>query len=354
MDRALLLEICSIYNHSKLPTLIASHDCIWENDGFSKRFGIWGAEEKDRLIEILRFSEGERCVMIGGSIVTFNVVKGDGVVIAEVIECEDSEKLFAVPSINEYLAYFFARLRSSVLSISAQADGIYNTIASGGGGNCGGLIDKLNAIDSSLSDIISMALDPEQLLFLKNDNTKTSTVSLRDELQSMINEFKSLLEERVPVKSNLESGIYAILNRPAFKVIIFDIFERCCRKFTPNSLEVVLHRLSENGAEILVIADYSSEKPPSCPNESIQGEFFFDYLVESFCRRYGGAFTLQSLKHGERYSIAFPTVYNPKPEVSANICFMDGAPHFGAAQIRLGRLADNKRYKPFPCWHKTE
>ena len=259
MDNSLFSVLCGIYGRSALPSAVTQGEKTYKNEGFEKLFSSFGEEDRRRFTEAAASSDGTGCGFFGGRFYSFNVIKEQDISITEVTGSDTVEKTLQIPAVREYLDYFFSRLRSSVTAVSAAADGIYGILSAGGKSPGQEVADKLNAIDGRLADIISSVIDPEQLLYLTGENTEDNTVSLKDELTAAAEDLKTLLYGQTKVDTCLEAGIYARLNRKAFRTIIADAVAECRRgDIQLKCINIALRRLEDGSAEAALTAEYAS------------------------------------------------------------------------------------------------
>ena len=259
VDNSLFSMLCGIYGRSELPSAVVQGEKIYKNEGFEKLLVSFGEEDRQRFTEAVTSSEGAGCGFFGGRFYSFNVLKEQELSIIEVTGSDTIEKTLQIPAVREYLEYFFSKLRSSVTAVSAAADGIYGALSAGGASPTREVTDKLNAIDGRLADIISSVIDPEQLLYLTGETAEDHTVSLKDELTAAAEDLKSLFGGQTAVDTDLEAGIYARLNRKAFRTIIADAVAECRRgDIQPSCINIALRRLEDGSAEAVLSAEYAS------------------------------------------------------------------------------------------------
>lgn len=353
MDNSLFSLLCGMYGRSELPSAVAQGETIYKNGSFEKLLSSFDEEERQKFMETVTSSEGTGCGFFGGRLYSFNVIKAQELSVIEVTGSDTIEKVLQIPAVREYLDYFFSKLRSSVTEVSAAADGIYGILSAGGGSPGREVTDKLNAIDSRLADIISSAIDPEQLLYLTGENTEDQTVSLKDELTSAAEDLESLFKGQTEVKTDLEAGIYARLNRKAFRTVIADAVAECRRgELQPDCINISLRRLEDGSAEAALTAEYSSGTPCVTEFGSFGEDVFFDYVTSAFCKRYKGSFTRSELPDGKRFALTFPAINLPGAAFSSNSRFGGASGRFDPVFLRLRDISGEVRYRSYTDCNK--
>lgn len=348
MDNSLFSLLCGIYGRSELPSAVVQGEKIYKNEGFEKLLSSFGEEDRRRFTEVLTSSEGAGCGFFGGRAYSFNVIKEQELSIIEVTGSNTIEKTLQIPAVREYLEYFFSKLRSSVAEVSVAADGIYGALSAGGASPGRDVTDKLNAIDGRLADIISSVIDPEQLLYLTGETAEDHTVSLKDELTAAAEDLKSLFGGQAAVNTDLEAGIYARLNRKAFRTIIADAVAECCRgNVQLKCINIALHRLEDGSAEAALTAEYASGAPCGTNSGSFGEDVFFDYVTGAFCKRYGGSFTRSELPCGKRFVLTFPAINLPHAALSSNTRFGGASGRFDPICLRLRDISGEVRYRSY-------
>lgn len=348
MDNSLFTILCGVYGHSGLPAAVVWGEKIYKNQGFDKLLTSFDGEERQRFMETVTAAEGTGCGFFGGRFYSFNVIKEQELSVIEITGSDTVEKTLQIPAVREYLEYFFSKLRSSVTAVSAAADGIYGVLSAGGGSPSREVTDKLNAIDGRLADIISSVIDPEQLMYLTGENTEDQTVSLKDELTASAEDLESLFGELTEIKTDLEAGIYARLNRKSFRTIIADAVSECRRGGAqPSCITFALRRLEDGSAEAALTAEYASGTPCTASGGSFGEDVFFDYVTGVFCKRYGGSFTRCELPGGKRFVLTFPAINLPDAELSSGSRFGGASGRFDPIYLRLRDISEQVRYRSY-------
>lgn len=346
MDNSLFSLLCGMYGRSGLPSAVVQGERIYKNECFEKLLSSFDEEERRRFMEAATLSEGTGCGFFGRKVRSFNVIKEQDITVIEVTGSDTIENTLKIPAVREYLDYFFSKLRSSVTAVSAAADGIYGILSAGGSAPEREVADKLNAIDGRLADIIASVIDPEQLLYLTGENAEDSTVSLKDELASAAADLESMFKGQTDVKTDLEAGIYARLNRKALRTIIADAVAECRRgNIQPCCINIALRRLEDGSAEAALTAEYPSGTQYTTETGSFVEDIFFDYVTSAFCKRYGGSFTRSELPCGTRYALTFPAINLPNAEFSSNSRFSGASGRFDPVFLRLRDISEEVRYR---------
>lgn len=342
-----------IYENSEVPVAVAAKNFLWENNAFKKQFGSLDKVEKSKLISDFSSKTGISYKMTGNKLCTVNVISYSDCYIIEVIHSDPIEKMLNVPAVKEFMRYVFARLRQSVTVISVAADDIYSLLSSDKNKFTETVPERLNSIDASLMDIISAVIDPEQLLYLLDDNCTDSTVCIMDELKKTASSVSDTVCVGTKIETRLEPNIYARMNRSAFNVIITDMITKCYHSsHIPDKIIISSERTDNGEAVIKITSEVTSVnrfKAPDALNvplddSSYKRDMFFDYVVDAFCSRCGGSFTVQESGLSNTYSLTFPAIRPAQINVSASNNFDSSGGHFGVVNVRLRRLSDKKRY----------
>lgn len=343
-----------IYGDSKIPVAVAAKNNLWENNAFKKQFGSLDENEKAKLISDFSSKEGISYQMSGDKLYTVNVISYSDCFIIEVIHSDTIEKMLRVPAVKEFMRYVFARLRQSVTVISVAADEIYALLSSYDKDKFAETVpERLNSIDASLMDIISAVIDPEQLFYLLDDNCTDSTVCIMDELKKTASSVSDTVCAGTKIETRLEPNIYARMNRSAFNVIITDMITKCYHSSHIPDKIIISSERTDNGEAVIKITSevtsvnrFKASDALNVPldDSSYKRDMFFDYVVDAFCSRCGGSFTIQESGLSNTYSLTFPAIRPAQINVSASNNFDSSSGHFGVVNVRLRRLSDKKRY----------
>ena len=337
MDSAVLLALREFYERSEIPTAIVSDGVRFENSRYAGLFDGKGVS-KDAFAEKV-MKKGCGYELIGDMIVSVNVISYDSVSVIEVFDKSPVEAAMRSPGVNRYLVCFFSRLRSCVHSISMISEKLEEKLA-----DCDEKYDSIgqtfSSINSSLRDIISFILDPEQMIFLMDDSCTESVVSVSDTVTELARQFAEYRKD-ITVKTDICKGAAAKLNKGSFCVLVSDITQRLCGgEYIPN---VVGFSVKEDGDGVKVrISADTSEKRLSelaaAGEKSFSEGFFFDYISELFCKRFGASLE----KTGESaYELVLPKLEDGEFVLSAAQKFDEGKQLFSPMEVRF---ADRRFY----------
>lgn len=339
MDSAVLLALREFYERSEIPTAIISDGVRFENSRYAELFDGKGVS-KDAFAEKV-MKKGCGYELIGDMIVSVNVISYDGVSVIEVFDKSPVEAAMRSPGVNRYLVCFFSRLRSCVHSISMISEKLLEKLA-----DCAekydGIEQTFSSINSSLRDIISFILDPEQMIFLMDDNCTESVVSISDTMTELARQFGEYRTD-ISVKTDICKGAAARLNKGSFCVLVSDITQRLCSgEYIPNKVEFSVKE-DESGVKVRISAD-TSEKHLSelaeAGEKSFSEGFFFDYISDLFCKRFGASLE----KAGENaYELVLPKLADGEFVLSAAQKFDEGKQLFSPMEVRF---ADRRVYIP--------
>lgn len=343
-----------LYSTSAVPSAVICGEERWENDSFRKFFLSVPSDEKEALINKLSSKSGTVYEAAGMDIITANVISCPEATVIEIIRSEPVKKVLGLPAMRDFLRYIFSELRHTVSILSVSADEIYSLLSSDEP-DMDVICERLNSIDSGLMSIIGAILDPEQFYYLIDENCPDSTVCIKDELDGIIKDAESSLQNITEIEYSAETGIYSRLNRPSFRLLISDMLDECCRgEYLPDKLTVSLHRNESGCAEVRIASDCSEKRSVPQPADQLErdsaGRFrrclFFEYICDAFCSKYGGSFTKRDISCGMELILTFPFINPPKISVSSPFAFNASGSHFSPVKIRLHRLESSERYTP--------
>lgn len=339
MDSAVLLALREFYERSEIPTAIVSDGVRFENSRYAGLFDGKGVS-KDAFAEKV-MKKGCGYELIGDMIVSVNVISYDGVSVIEVFDKSPVEAAMRSPGVNRYLVCFFSRLRSCVHSISMISEKLEEKLA-----DCAekydGIGQTFSSINSSLRDIISFILDPEQMIFLMDDSCTESVVSVSDTVTELARQFAEYRKD-ITVKTDICKGAAAKLNKGSFCVLVSDITQRLCSgEYIPN---VVGFSVKEDGdgVKVRIFADTSEKRLSelaAAGEKSFSEGFFFEYISDLFCKRFGASLE----KTGESaYELVLPKLADGEFVLSAAQKFDEGKQLFSPMEVRF---ADRRFYIP--------
>ena len=335
--------LCGIYEGSAIPTAVMCGSSLFKNKS---------AEQlaDDRFFRKLAGSQGTVYEMGDGMLYTVNVIRHGGISIAEIIKSESINTLLDVPAVRKYAEFVFRKLRHSVNVIAVAADDIHSCLSEGNPDRHRAS-DRLNSIDATLTDIISLIIDPEQLVYLMDDPVD-STVCLKDELEEIAADISEAYNGFVKVECDLEDGLYTRMNRSSLKTVLSDTAERlCCGNAVPDKI-TFSSSLGGNGTvTVSVCSDCSQGRKHSelgtegrvFTKDSAE-DIFFEYVCDSFCTKYNGSLERRETADGLCFTLSFPMLRKPAGAVCGKQCFSTGMGRFDTARVRLSRFAPKNRY----------
>lgn len=339
MDSAVLLALREFYERSEIPTAIVSDGVKFENSRFVGLFD-GKAVSKDAFAEKV-MKKGCGYELIGDMIVSVNVISYDGVSVIEVFDKSPVEAAMRSPGVNRYLVCFFSRLRSCVHNISMISEKLEEKLA-----DCAekydGIEQTFSSINSSLRDIISFILDPEQMIFLMDDSCTESVVSVSDTVKELAQQFAEYRTD-ISVKTDICENAAAKLNKGSFCVLASDITELLCSgEYIPNEVEFSVKE-DESSVKVRISADTSEKRLSELAEageRSFSEGFFFEYISELFCKRFNASLE----KTGENaYELVLPKLADGEFVLSAAQKFDEGKQLFSPMEVRF---ADRRVYIP--------
>lgn len=339
MDSAVILALREFYEHSEMATAIISDGCRFENSRYAELFR-GKAVSKDAFADRM-IKKGGGYELIGDMIVGVSVVSYDGVSVIEIFDKSPVEAAMRSPGVNRYLICFFSRLRSCVHNISMISERLLEKLS-----DCAekydGIEQSFDSINSSLRDIISFILDPEQMIFLMDDDCVESVVNVSGTVKELAQQFAEYRKD-IKVKTDICDSAAARFNKSSFCVLVSDITELLCSgEYIPCGIDFSVKE-DENGVKVRISAD-NSEKHLSelaaAGEKSFSEGFFFEYISELFCKRFGASLERTG---SSAYELCFPKLSDGDNIVSSAIRFDEGKQLFSPMEVRF---ADRRVYIP--------
>lgn len=339
MDSAVLLALREFYERSEIPTAIVSDSVRFENSCYAGLFDGKGVSRDAFAEKVMKKGCGYE--LIGDMIVSVNVISYDGVSVIEVFDKSPVEAAMRSPGVNRYLVCFFSRLRSCVHSISMISEKLEEKLA-----DCAekydGIGQTFSSINSSLRDIISFILDPEQMIFLMDDSCTESVVSVSDTVTELARQFAEYRKD-ITVKTDICKGAAAKLNKGSFCVLVSDITQQLFSgEYIPNVVEFSVKE-DGDGVKVRISADTSEKRLSelaAAGEKSFSEGFFFEYISDLFCKRFGASLE----KTGEgAYELVLPKLADGEFVLSAAQKFDEGKQLFSPMEVRF---ADRRFYIP--------
>lgn len=339
MDSAVLLALREFYERSEIPTAIVSDGCRFENSRYAELFD-GKAVPKDAFAERV-LKKGCGYELIGDMIVSVNVISYDGVSVIEVFDKSPVEAAMRSPGVNRYLVCFFSRLRSCIHNISMISEKLEEKLA-----DCAekydGIEQTFSGINSSLRDIISFILDPEQMIFLMDDSCTENVVSVSDTMTELARQFAEYRSD-ITVKTDICENAAAKLNKGSFCVLVSDMTELLCSgEYIPDRVDFSVKE-DENGVKVCISADTSGKhlsELAEAGERSFSEGFFFEYISDLFCKRFGASLE----KTGRNaFELSFPKLADGEFVLSAAQKFDEGKPLFSPMEVRF---ADRRVFIP--------
>ncbi|MGN0553425.1 MAG: hypothetical protein ACI4I1_08575 [Oscillospiraceae bacterium] len=333
MDSSVLLTLREFYEWSGLPAAIVSDGCRFENSAFASFFG--SSVQKDEFVEKVLAKNSSGYEIIDDKIVSVNVISYDGVSVIEIFDKSPIEAVMRSPGVNRYLICFFSRLRTCVHSISIISDNLEKRLAEYAE-KYEDIEQTFSSINSSLRDIISFILDPEQMIYLMDDNCAESVVCVSDAAAVLAKQFAEYQKD-IEVRTDICENAMAKLNKSSFCVLVSDIAERLCSgEYKPGVMEFSV-KDEDDGVKVRISADFTSKTLSECDaagEKSFSKGFFFEYVSDLFCQRFGAVIENADDK---TYQISFPKVSEDECRVSSMQKFDTGIERFSPMEVRFDK-----------------
>lgn len=339
MDSAVLLALREFYERSEIPTAIIADGCRFENSRYSGLFDGKAVSKNDFTEKLLKKGCGYE--LIGDMIVSVNVISYDGVSVIEVFDKSPVEAAMRSPGVNRYLVCFFSRLRSCVHNISMISEKLLEKLS-----DCAekydGIDRTFSSINSSLREIISFILDPEQIIYLMDDSCVESVVSVSDTVKELAQQFSEYRKD-IAVTTDICGNAAARFNKMSFCVLVSDITELLCSgEYIPSGIDFSVKE-DENGVKVRISADNSGKRLSelaAAGEMSFSEGFFFGYISDLFCKRFSASVE----KTGDSiYELSFPKLADGECVLSAAQKFDEGKQLFSPMEVRF---ADRRVYIP--------
>lgn len=331
MDSAVLLALREFYERSGIPTAIVSDGCCFENSRFTELFR--GKPVSKDAFTSRMIKKGCGYELVGDMIVGVNVISYDVVSVVEVFDKSPVEAVMKSPGVNRYLICFFSRLRSSVHNISVISEKLLEKLS-----DCAVGYDSIeqsfDSIKNSLRDIISFILDPEQMVFLMDDDCTESVVNVSSTVDELAQQFAEYRKD-IKVKTDICENAAAKLGKESFCVLVSDITELLCSgEYIPSGIEFSVKE-DENGVKVRISADTSEKRLSelaAAGEKSFSEGFFFEYISDLFCKRFNASLEKTS---GGAYELSFPKLADGEFLVSSAINFDEGDRLFAPMEVRF-------------------
>lgn len=345
--------ILKAYLNSSLPTAVVYHKSVEVNSEFKKLFCYTAPNELTLFLTELSENRGSCHKMFNGVFYTANVIEIEETIVIEITRSESIKSLVDMPTVRRYLIYVFSKLRLTVNSISVAANDIHAILSEKEAADKE-ITCNLNSINSSLLKIISLIIDPEQLIYLIGDTDNDSTVSLKDEISKITKDINTVFNGNSKVICDRNDIMFTRLNRLALRTLLVDAASQFKLKgYLPDTITISSEELSDGNARITLESDCSSkrsfkeycEKNNIEMQDSILTDFFFEYICDVFCKRYSGSFEQKETADGYRFTVTVPIIKNMPLAVNAPDKFNSGIAHFDVARVRMMELMDNEVYK---------
>lgn len=323
--------LIDLIERSKLPSLLISDDNVITNSRL-KELSLCTAAIK-ALISKYTFNDGGY-EEINGNYYGVNVVRYATFTIIELYPQSPVEKLKRDAEIIKYLNCFFAKLRSEVYEIAEKTDALQEILSE--------YIKKyedasvtLKCIDDDLNRIMSIILNPEQIVCLCSDYCREDIISLTKVCTELVRGFIACHPE-TDVGFAADDNLLTKINRRGFEVIISNFLERVYKeKYKPDSIDFVLNKVDEN-IKFQIKVDFSSQTPSNnvtCSEQDYADDFFFKYVLDIFCSKFNAKTCMVentyfeiSLPATPFYKLDFhtPTKFIPAPDRFAPIAVKAG------------------------------
>lgn len=282
-DYQVLLD--GIFEHSKLPSIIICDDTVIENSSF-KELSIHPDLKRALILKyMIKKSEGGE--EINGVYYGVNVIRFAVYTIIEFYPKSSVDKLIKDPELIKYLMCFFAKLRSEIYGIAEKTDALQEIFSD--------YLDKyedasltLKHIDNELNSIMSIILNPEQIVYLTSDNCTGSIINVTRVVSELARNFVACHSD-IDVYVNTEEIYMTKINRSAFEVLISNFVERVYNGIDkPSNIDFIINKVDEE-IKVQVKADFQpkikSENKKLDGRKSVD-DFFFQYVLDIFCSKF--------------------------------------------------------------------
>lgn len=277
--------LCEMLERSNLPTVVANGDDVYENGNF-KELSIHPVLKESLILKYsMKCSTGDED--INGYYYGVSTIKYAGITIIEFYPKSPVDKLKKDPEVIKYLTCFFEKLRSEVYDIARKSEALENKLTE--------YLDKyedaaltFKYIDNDLNNIMSIMLNPEQIVCLASDRCNEDNINLSRVITELARSFNAY-HYGVDVCVDADEICMTKINKYGFEVIVSNFLGRVCNgEYKPDSLYFKIVEVDEI-ITVQIKADFSS-KTPSENNFSNEREFaddfFFQYVLDMYCSRF--------------------------------------------------------------------
>ncbi len=277
--------LCEMIERSHLPAVIAMGDDVYENSNF-KELSIHPMQKKSLILKYsMKHSTGDED--IDGRYYGVNTVKYAGITIIEFYPKSPVDKLKKDPEVIKYLTCFFEKLRSEVYDIARKSEALENKLTE--------YLDKyedaaltLKYIDNDLNNIMSIMLNPEQIVCLASDRCNEDNINLSRVIVELARSFNAYHYETI-VSVDADEIYMTKINKYGFEVIISNFLERVCNgEYRPDRLLFKINQVDEI-ITVQIKADFSSKTPSEnnySKDREFADDFFFQYVLDMYCSRF--------------------------------------------------------------------
>lgn len=251
---------------------------------------------------------------IGGSILTFNVIKAydDGNdKLYYIIELISSRKLggtVSAESVRGYIGCVLSKLRAAAENIISAADRLLED--SSGNAFSAAWTACFERIRESAAMLEREVFFPDRLYALAASEKPDDTIMLDRELNAVVSELKSIMNEKfggkVRISEDYDRDIFFRMNADSFETAVASMAAECgCGGLYPERIIFSARRSGRDRAEISVMSlyigrDTAANKDARAyePEKSFNRRLLSEYIYDVLSLKNGARFSKENLPYG--------------------------------------------------------
>ncbi|MCH5194743.1 MAG: hypothetical protein J1F11_12340 [Oscillospiraceae bacterium] len=258
------------------------------------------------------------------------------------------------PDVKNFVTYICAKIRIALGAITSTADELFDAV-SVGDINAERITDGLNQIDRSIMSVAKEIVLPEQLYAMLEEQSRAAVISVSDELESIIGEFRDFFDTSVTVTGECPQNIYFRMDRHVFRTVLAEMTAECCSsELYPDMIVYAVRRTDENRAELTVRSINTSGNsntaydftPREADIRGIDRHVFFESMCSLLNERYDAVFSHTVQEDGILYKMeleVFPKGSSPIAMRTLNH-YSEEEKRFGSIPLALADFCHKDRY----------
>ncbi|MDR0947088.1 MAG: hypothetical protein LBM87_05025 [Ruminococcus sp.] len=253
--------------------------------------------------------------------------------------------------VTSYLNGVFTLIRN-IVGYTSSVNDFVNTELKKSTPNIKAITAVLSESDDRMTDLLASIIDAHQLIYNAEEKLPPKVVSLSETVESIAGKISSILLGQVIIKTNIEAGIYAEIQKTSLEIIITDIIDEMMKNpERPSEIEITLSLTGTDDKNALIAVTGTSVTltnalknmvfPHSDTAEIMYLPTFQAAFTEQFCKVTG----CEIKSDGKHYTITLPCCEAPEPAtICSNKVFEFNNIRFSPASVRLRKYSGKKRY----------